>query len=260
MLSGKTALITGSTAGLGLAIATRLAKAGCDIMLHGILQPEEAEAARANLQAETGRRVLYRRADLVNPPEIEALMAHIGETIGGPDIVVNNAAVRNFAPVEKMTTAQWDTALAVNLSSAFHTTRLAVTGMRAKGWGRIINIASTFAFFAVEDRVEYVTTKTALLGFTRAIALETARDGITCNAICPGSILTEAIEGRLQREMASTNLSRAQFEEEFLAKRQPTRRFVDAGRIGGLAVFLCGPDSADITGAALPIDGAWSVA
>jgi len=260
MLPGKTALITGSTGGLGLAIATRLAAEGADIMLHGLLTAAEAEAERAKLEATHGTRVRYTRADLTSREEISALIAATNAELGGLDVLVNSAVVRFFAPVDKMKPAEWDTAIAVNLTAPFHAIRLALPGMKARGWGRIVNISSGYGLFATTNRADYITTKTALIGLTRAVALETVRHGITCNAICPGTILTPAIEWRLEQEMAKTNASREQAVEDFLATRQPSRRFVEADRVAGLVAFLCGPDGADMTGTALPIDGGWSAA
>jgi 3-hydroxybutyrate dehydrogenase len=259
-LAGKISLVTGSIGGLGLAIATRLAREGCDVMLHGLLSAEEADAERANLEKTHGTRVRYQRADLANPAEISALIAATNAELGGVDVLVNSAVVRFFAPVEKMKPAEWDTAIAVNLTAPFHAIRLTVPGMKARGWGRIINISSGYGLFATTDRADYITTKTGLIGLTRAVALETVRHGITCNAICPGTILTPAIEWRLEQEMKKTNAPREQAVEDFLATRQPSRKFVEADHVAGLIAFLCGPDGADMTGTALPIDGGWTAA
>jgi len=256
MLRKKTALVTGSTGGLGLAIATRLAREGCDVMLHGLLSAAEAEAEREKLERTHGTQVRYMRADLASVEEISALIAATGSV----DVLVNSAVVRFFAPVEEMKPAEWDTAIAVNLTAPFHTIRLAVPGMKARGWGRIINISSGYGLFATTDRADYITTKTGLIGLTRAVALETVRHGITCNAICPGTILTPAIEWRLEQEMKKTNAPREQAVEDFLATRQPSRKFVEADHVAGLIAFLCGPDGADMTGTALPIDGGWTAA
>jgi 3-hydroxybutyrate dehydrogenase len=177
---------------------------------------------------------------------------------GGVDILVNNAVVRHAAPVEEFPVDAWDAAVAVNLSAAFHTIRLALPGMRQRNWGRIVNVSSVYGLFATTNRIGYVTTKTALLGLTRAVALETAGQDITCNAVCPGTAPTPVHEARVREMMASDGLSQAGAERRFLAGKQPTGRFIAASSVAALVVFLCRPDARDITGAALPVDGAWS--
>jgi len=261
MLTGKSALVTGSTQGIGLAIATRLAALGCNVMLNGLGHPDEIEANRKRVEKAGHRvRVLFDGADLADPSEVERLVQATIAKFGGIDILVNNAVVRHFAPIEEFKPQDWDRALAVNLSSAFHTTRLALPGMRQRDFGRIVNMASIFGTRAVVNRVDYVTTKTAMIGFTRAVALETAAQNITCNAICPGSSPTPSIEQRFADFMATSNLSRAEAEKAFMGSRQPSGRFVSPDRIAGLVAFLCGPDGADTTGAAISIDGGWSAA
>lgn len=255
-LWGRRALVTGSTGGLGLAVAEALAASGCAIVLHGLLAPDAAEAVRAELAARYGVAVAYRRADLASPAEIEALMAAAGPL----DILVNNAATRHFGTIDAMPPADWDADLAVNLSAAFHTIRLALPGMRARGWGRIVNMSSIYGLIGAAERVGYVVTKTALLGLTRAVALETARQGITCNAICPGTTLTPGIEARIETAMAERHQDRAAAEAAVLAGKQPSGRFVQASAVAGLVGFLCSAAGADLTGAALPVDGGWSAA
>ena len=256
MLQGKSALITGSLGGIGFATAKALAGLGCDVMLNGFGPPETIEARVEELRA-LGVRASYHGADLRQPAQIAELVAAAAHAHGGPDILVNNAVVRYFGAVENFAPEQWDEAIAVNLSAPFHTIRLALPGMKAKGWGRIVNMASVYSHFATVNRIDYTTTKTALLGLTRAVALEVARTDITCNAICPGTVLTPAIEWRLQQEMQRDGLSFAETEERFLGTRQPSRRFVKDDNVAGLIAFLCGPHGADINGAAMPIDGAW---
>ena len=261
MLTGKSALVTGSTQGIGLAIATRLAALGCNVMLNGLGHPDEIEANRKGVEKAGHRvRVLFDGADLADPSEVERLVQATIAKFGGIDILVNNAVVRHFAPIEEFKPQDWDRALAVNLSSAFHTTRLALPGMRQRDFGRIVNMASIFGTRAAVNRVDYVTTKTAMIGFTRAVALETAAQNITCNAVCPGSSPTPSIEQRFADFMATSNLSRAEAEKAFMGSRQPSGRFVSPDRIAGLVAFLCGPDGADTTGAAISIDGGWSAA
>lgn len=259
-LAGRSALVTGSTGGLGLALAERFAAEGCAVVLHGLATAAEGEDVARGIAARHGARVAYRSADLARPQEIEALLGFAAtEFGGGPDILVNNAVVRHFGPGEALAPADWDNGIAVNLSAAFHTIRLALPGMKRRGWGRIINMSSVYGLFGAADRVGYVTAKTALIGLTRAVALETLRDGVTCNALCPGSTPTPAIEARIAAGMAARGeTDRGAAVDAFLAGKQPTRRFVAPEKVAALAAFLCGPDADDITGAALPLDGGWS--
>jgi 3-hydroxybutyrate dehydrogenase len=257
MLANKSALITGSLGGIGFATAKTLAGLGCDITLNGFAAPEIIEARLAELRA-LGVRACYHPADLREPAQIAGLIETTRQQHGGPDIMVNNAVVRYFGAVENFAPDHWDEALAVNLSAPFHTIRLALPGMKATGWGRIVNVASIYGMFATVNRIDYVTTKTALIGLTRAVALEVARTGITCNAICPGTVLTPAIDWRLRKEMQRDGTSFEEAEENFLAIRQPSHKFVKDENVAGLIAFLCGPHGEDINGSALPIDGAWT--
>lgn len=254
------AVITGSTQGLGLAIAERLAADGCNIVLNGFGPAGEIERARAAIATAHGVQVLHHGADVGMAAGVADLVATAERAFGGIDVLVNNAVVRHFAPIEAFRPEDWDRALAVNLSAAFHAVRLALPGMRARDFGRIVNVASIYGLVGATDRVDYVTTKTALIGFTRAVALETARSGITCNAICPGTVPTPNIEARLEAERATSGQSRAEAERAFLATRQPSGRFVAADRVAAVVSMLCGPAGADITGTAIPIDGGWSAA
>jgi 3-hydroxybutyrate dehydrogenase len=247
MLKGRCALVTGSTQGLGLAMAGRLAAEGCNIVMNGFGAAAEIEDRRRALEETHGIRALHHGADLSEPGQIAELIETATGSFGGVDILINNAVVRHFAPIEKFLP-----------SAAFHTTRLVLAGMRTRGFGRILNISSVYGLFGGVNRVDYITTKTALIGFTRAVALETARDNITCNAICPGSSPSPAIEQRLQDFMAAERLERDRAIEKFMAGRQPSGRFVAMESVAALAAFLCGPGAADITGAALPVDGGWS--
>jgi 3-hydroxybutyrate dehydrogenase len=256
---GKCALITGSVGGLGLAAAHRFAASGCSIVLSGLAEPAQIAQAKLDIEQKHGVRVIYSGADLRRPDQIEQMFAEAATAFGAVDILVNNAVVRCVAPVEDFPVALWDEGIAVNLSAAFHTIRLAVPGMRQRGWGRIINVSSIYGLIGAADRVSYVTTKTALIGLTRAIALEVLHDNITCNAICPGSVLTPVHEATLQKSMSEEGLSREEAEQRFHAGKQPGGRFISADAVAEFMAFLCGPGSRDINGAALPIEGAWSI-
>ena len=254
MLNGKSALVTGSLGGIGFATAKALAGLGCDITLNGFAAPDVIDARLGELGA-LGVRARYHAADLRDPRQIADLVTASGDSL---DILVNNAVVRYFGAVEDFAPDHWDEALAVNLSAPFHAIRLSLPRMKAKGWGRIINMASVYGLFATVNRIDYITTKTALIGLTRAVALEVARTGVTCNAICPGTVLTPAIDGRLRQGMQRDGTSFEAAEQSFLSIRQPSGKFVKDENVAGLVAFLCGAHAEDINGAALPIDGAWA--
>jgi 3-hydroxybutyrate dehydrogenase len=256
---GKCALITGSTAGLGYAIADRLAAQGCRIILNGLASADDAEQARSDLAQKHGVDVRFHGADLTKPERIADLIQFATDAFGGVDIVVNNAVVRHFAPIERFPVERWNEALAVNLSAAFHTVRLALPGMRQRSWGRIINLASVYSFVAVANRIDYVTTKTAILGLTRAIALETAGTEITCNAIAPGVLPTPAILARLETVAREQGISSEQATHDYLAANQPGGKFIPIESVADLIAFLCGPTSHGITGAVYPVDGGWTI-
>ena len=257
-LKGKCALITGSVQGLGLAAARRFAEAGCHVVLNGFADTGAIAAIRADIERQHGVRTLYCGADLRVPGDIAEMVSSIVNEFGAVDILVNNAVARHTAPVETFAVERWDEGIAVNLSAAFHTIRLTLPKMKERRWGRIINVSSIYGLRGAPNRVAYVTTKTALVGLTRAVALETLGQNITCNAICPGTAETPVHEAAIRDMMASGALARADAERQFLAGKQPTGRFIDAGNVAALMVFLCGPSGGDITGAALPIDGGWS--
>ena len=256
-LSGKCALVTGSTRGLGLAAAERLATAGSHIVLNGIESPSDVSTIRDAIQRHSVR-TLYCNADLRRPEQIERMMATAIDAFGSVDVLVNNAVVRHTAPVESFDVAQWDEGIAVNVSAAFHTIRLALPRMKQNRWGRIVNVSSIYGLRGAPNRVAYVTSKTALVGLTRAVAMETVADGITCNAVCPGTSDTPIHRDAIERMMADEGLSRADAERRFFAGRQPTARFVGADSVAALIEFLCGTEAADITGSVMPIDGGWS--
>lgn len=257
-LHGKCALITGSARGLGLAVAERLAADGCGVVLNDIASEADVESIRARIERDHAVQALYHRADLRHPDQIDALVSEAAAAFGSLDIVINNAVVRHVAPVETFDPARWDEGLAVNVSAAFHTIRLAVPHMQRLGWGRIVNVSSIYGLRGAINRVGYVTAKTALIGLTRAVSLETATHGITCNAVCPGTADTPIHDATINAMMAADLLSRTDAERRFLSTKQPTGRFITAGDVAALIAFLCGPQGAAITGSALPVDGGWS--
>jgi 3-hydroxybutyrate dehydrogenase len=258
-LAGKSALVTGSTGGLGRAIAETLAGQGCNVVVHGLALEAEMAPAVAAIARTHRVKAIYDCADLRRADAIAAMVARATEAFGSIDIVVNNAVVRHFAPIEAFPTAQWEEALAVNLSAAFHTTRLTLPGMRARGYGRIVNLASPYSFIGIVNRIDYVTTKTAILGMTRAVALETAGSGITCNAVAPGVLPTPAIESKIAGLAASQGVSVERATKDYLAERQPGGHFISMEGVAALVVFLCGPAACDISGAAIPLDCGWTV-
>jgi len=258
-LAGKRALITGSTQGLGLAAAQRLAASGCHVVINGFGEPGEVSALLQDLKGRGEVQAIYSPADLKDPRQIENMVAQAVATLGGVDIVVNNAVVRHVASVETLASADWDEGLAVNLSAAFHTIRLTLPGMKTRNWGRIVNVSSIYGLIGATNRIGYVTTKTALLGLTRAVALETTGYNITCNAICPGTSTTPVHEASVQALMDARQLARADAERLLLVGKQPTGRLISSSGAAALIAFLCGPDARDITGASMPIDGGWSV-
>ena len=256
-LSGKWALVTGATAGLGLAIAESLAGAGANIILHDIAAPNEAAAS---LKSRFKVEAIGVAADLSQRSAIEAMMSDLLLRLGGIDILVNNAVVRHFAPLEDFPPEKWEEALAVNLSAPFHLARLVLPAMKRRGFGRIINLGSIYSTRAIAERIDYVTTKTAIIGMTRAIAIETAATNITCNALCPGVLPTPAIKSKIAAAAARDGLSVDDVTRDYLAARQPSGRFIATESVGAMAVLLCSPAGQDITGAALPIDGGWAAA
>jgi 3-hydroxybutyrate dehydrogenase len=249
-LTGKTALVTGSTSGIGLAIARALAGEGAKLILNGFGDPAEI----AKLQAELGAG--YSDADLTKAEAVEAMMKEAGAV----DILVNNAGTQHVAPVDEFPVDKWNLIIALNLSAAFHTTRLAVPAMRAKGWGRIINTASAHSLVASPNKSAYVAAKHGIAGFTKTVALETATDGITANCISPGYVWTSLVEGQIPDQMASRHLTREQVMNDVLLAAQPTKKFVTVDQVAALALFLCRDEAASITGANLSMDGGWTAA
>jgi 3-hydroxybutyrate dehydrogenase len=258
VLKSKTALVTGSTSGIGLAIATALAGQGANIMLNGFGDAAEIETARAGLEAAHGIKAAYNGADMTKPAEIEALVKQTVSTFGSVDILVNNAGVQHTAPIEDFPVERWDTILAVNLSSGFHTMRNAVPHMRAKGWGRIVNTASVQGLVGSVQKAAYVASKHGLVGMTKVVALETAGSGITCNAVCPGWTLTDLIRPQIEARSQALGVDREEGGRDLLKEKQPSQQFVTVEQLAGLVVFLCSDAAAQITGASIPVDGGWT--
>jgi 3-hydroxybutyrate dehydrogenase len=256
-LNGKTALVTGATGGIGEAFARAFAQAGCNVVFNGLGEQATIERLRSDLEREAAG-VLYCPADNAKPDDLAAMVKAAEQRFGGIDILVNNAVTRYFAPVEEFPVEKWDIALAVNLSAAFHTIRLALPGMKKRNWGRIINMASIHATNVVPNRVDYIVTKHAIVGLSRAVALETAQTGITCNALSPGLVLTPNCERQIAAKVAQ-GVTRDEALRDMLNIRQPSRRVVKPAEVAGLGLFLCSDAAANISGGDLPIDGAWSV-
>jgi 3-hydroxybutyrate dehydrogenase len=254
ILEGKVALVTGSTSGIGLAIATALAAEGAKLMINGFGDTAEIERICGELGA------IHDGADMARPEQIEAMMKRCADELGDVDILVNNAGIQNVAPVEDFSPAMWDAIIAINLSSAFHTTRLAVPAMKRKAWGRIINTASAHSLVASPNKSAYVAAKHGIAGFTKTVALETARDGITVNCISPGYVWTPLVEQQIPDTMKTRGLSREQVLNDVLLAAQPTKRFVTPEEVAALALFLCREEAASITGANLSMDGGWTAA
>ncbi|MFS7184340.1 3-hydroxybutyrate dehydrogenase [Serratia proteamaculans] len=251
-LQGKTALVTGSTSGIGLGLASSLAAAGAQVILNGFGEVEQARAHIAGLGAAPG----YHGADLSDPQQIADLMRYVELEFGGTDILVNNAGIQHVSPLESFPADKWNAIIAINLSSVFHTSRLALPGMRERGWGRIINVASVHGLVASKDKAAYVAAKHGVVGLTKTIALETARSAITCNAICPGWVLTPLVQQQIdQRIAAGTDPQQAR--NDLLAEKQPSQEFVTPEQLGELALFLCSDAAVQVRGAAWNMDGGW---
>nr|WP_312230268.1 3-hydroxybutyrate dehydrogenase [Pseudomonas sp.] len=251
-LKGKTALVTGSTSGIGLGIAQVLAEAGADLLLNGF---GDAQAA-IDAVAASGGKVLHHPADMSDPQQIESMIAYAEREFGAIDILVNNAGIQHVSPVEDFAPERWDAIIAINLSSAFHTTRLALPGMRRRNSGRIINIASAHGLAASAGKSAYVAAKHGLVGLSKSVALETATTGITCNAICPGWVLTPLVQAQIDARAAESGDSEGE-RRNLLAEKQPSLEFVTPRQLGELALFLCSDAAAQVRGAAWNMDGGW---
>ena len=250
MLRGKTALITGSVAGLGYAMAEALAEQQANIILHGLEPLEQVQQASERLQSKYGVPVIYSQANLTGVSEIETLIEYAQRTFGGVDILINNAVIRNFAAIDTLKTESWNESIAVNLSAAFHTSRLTIPQMK---------ISSVYGTTATANRVSYITTKTALIGLTKSTAMDVATEGITCNALCPGTVPTPPIVERIAGNAAKAGITIEEAEHDYISSRHPTGRFVAMKSVASFAVFLCSEAGKDITGAVLPVDGGWTI-
>ncbi|HEY0150283.1 MAG TPA: 3-hydroxybutyrate dehydrogenase [Allosphingosinicella sp.] len=259
-LSGKTALVTGSTSGIGLACARALAAEGANVVLNGFGDAAEIETIRAELEAAGGARALYSNADLTNADAIEAMMADAAQAFGGVDILINNAGMQHVAPVDQFPVDRWDLIIALNLTAVFHTTRLALPHMKAKGWGRVINTASAHSLVASPNKAPYVASKHGVAGFTKAVALETATSGVTVNCISPGYVWTPLVENQIPDTMKARGLTREQVMNDVLLAAQPTKKFVTVDQVAAFALFLCRDEASAITGANLSMDGGWTAA
>lgn len=254
LLKGKTALVTGSTSGIGLGIALSLARQGANIVLNGF---GDAETPKAQVAA-LGVRVGYHGADMSKAADIEAMMAYVDAEFGGCDILVNNAGIQHVAPVESFPTERWDAIIAINLSSAFHTTRLALPGMQGRGWGRILNIASVHGLVASAQKSAYVAAKHGLVGFTKAVALETATSPVTVNAICPGWVLTPLVQKQVDARAAADGVDNEEAKRRLLMEKQPSLQFTTPEQLGELAVFLCSEAASNVRGQSWALDGGWT--
>ena len=258
LLREKVSLVTGSTSGIGLGIASALAEVGSSIVLNGFGKPDEIAAAQESIRADFGVPVAYSDADMSKPDSIAGMIEMTLGKFGRLDVLVNNAGIQHVAPLQEFPVAKWDAILAINLSSAFHTTRLALPGMIANKWGRIINIASAHGLVGSAYKSAYVAAKHGMLGLTKVTALETAEQGITCNAICPGYVYTPLVEMQIEGQAKSHGIPREQVIRDVLLAQQPNKRFATTDELGAIAVFLCSDAAASITGAAIPVDGGWT--
>jgi 3-hydroxybutyrate dehydrogenase len=258
MLKGKSALVTGSTSGIGLGIATRLAAEGANIVLNGFGERAEIDRIATELKTKYRVNVTYDAADMTKPAAIAAMLEKAIAQFGAIDVLVNNAGIQHVAPVEEFPLEKWDAIIAINLSSSFHTVRAALPAMKARRWGRIVNIASAHALVASPFKSAYVAAKHGIAGFTKTVALEVAERGITVNAICPGYVLTPLVEKQIPDTAKARGISEEAVKHDVLLAAQPTKKFVAVEEIAALVVFLCSQEAASITGAVLPVDGGWT--
>jgi 3-hydroxybutyrate dehydrogenase len=258
ILKGKSAIVTGSTSGIGLGIARALGAEGANVMLNGFGDAKEIEVLRSELAKEFGVKVAYSGADMSKPEEVRAMVKAAIEQLGSADILVSNAGIQHTAPVESFPPDRWDAVIAINLSAAFHAIQAALPGMKARNWGRIINIASVHGLVASTEKAAYVAAKHGMLGLTKVVALEMAKTGITCNAICPGWVLTPLVQKQIDDRAKKEGIKAEQAKDELLAEKQPSGEFATPEQMGALCVFLCSDAAAQMRGVALPVDGGWT--
>lgn len=258
MLAGKTAVITGSTSGIGQGIARSLAEQGANVVLNGFGDADQIEKDRSEMAKECGTDVVYHGADMTKPDEIADLISFSVKTFGSIDILVNNAGIQYVAPVDEFPVEKWDAIIAINMSSAFHTVQHALPHMKKQGWGRIVNIASAHALVASPYKSAYVTAKHGVAGLTKTVALETAEEGITCNSVCPGYVWTPLVENQIADTAEARGITVEEVKKDVLLAAQPTKQFVTVEQIGGVVNFLCSDAAANVTGAVMPVDGGWT--
>jgi len=256
MLKGKTALVTGSTSGIGLGMAQALAAQGANIVVNGFGEPAAIEAVQKELQ-QRGVRTLYDGADMSKPAEIEQMFRAAESAFGRVDILVNNAGIQHVAPIEDFPTERWDAIIAINLTSAFHTTRLALPKMKQANWGRIVNVASVHGLVGSAEKSAYVAAKHGIIGLTKVTALETATTGVTCNAVCPGWVLTPLVQKQVDARAARDGISQEDAKKALLGEKQPSMQFVTTEQLAAAAVYLCSPAADQLRGIALNVDGGW---
>jgi 3-hydroxybutyrate dehydrogenase len=259
-MKGKTAVVTGSTSGIGLACARALAGAGANIVLNGLGTPADVERERSAIETDFGVKAVYSPADMAKPREIAGLVALGETTFGSVDILINNAGIQHVSPIEDFAVEKWDAIIAINLSAAFHAIRATVPGMKRRGWGRIITTASAHSLVASPFKSAYVAAKHGIAGLTKTVALELARSKITSNCISPGYVWTPLVERQIPNTMQARGLTRDQVINDVLLAAQPSKEFVTAEQVASLALFLCSDDAAQITGTNLSMDGGWTAA
>jgi 3-hydroxybutyrate dehydrogenase len=258
MLKGKSAIVTGSTSGIGLGIATSLAEQGCNVMLNGFGDKTEIERLKDQLATKNGVKTAYSAADMSKPDQVAKMVEDCVAQLGSCDIVVNNAGIQFVAPVEDFPNDKWDAIIAINLSSAFHAVKAAVPHMKKKGWGRIINISSAHGLVGSDGKAAYVASKHGIIGFTKVVALDHANHGITANAICPGWVLTPLVQKQIEDKAKQQGISVQEAKDDLLKEKQPMLQFSTPENLGALTVFLCSDHASTITGVAIPMDGGWT--